>query len=188
MTPSVADELALLRAKGTVKSHATNLSNTGGSLSTPEAEAAALRAKKEQDKLGSIKAKEILTRGGSGYSQEIEHTLNQTGKKKAELEKKNEAKKILSKASGTVFSASAEKKRNNAPTNIDTPGVSTKEEPGLPDAETKKSRTPMKLDAPAEDSELAAKKKEPTPFASAEKKDDHNVLINLTLLPLEYQR
>ena len=175
MTPKVADELAELRSKGTVKSHAINLTKTGGSLSTPEAEAAALRAKKEQDKLGSIKAKEILTRGGSGYSQEIEHTLNQTGKKKAELEKKNEAKKILSKASGTVFSASAEKKRNNAPTNIDTPGVSTKEEPGLPDAEKKKSSTPMKLDAPAEDSELAAKKKEPTPFASAEKNDDHNV-------------
>ncbi|KAL3777574.1 hypothetical protein ACHAW5_008593 [Stephanodiscus triporus] len=131
--PTVADELAALRAKGSVKARATNLESCGGGiLSTPEAEDAALRAKREIDKLGNIKAKEILTRGsqgaaeasaaraaelaamrkvdierkaeaseilkkgGSGYSREVEHTLNQTGKKKAEWEKKNEAKKLLS--------------------------------------------------------------------------------------------
>jgi nascent polypeptide-associated complex subunit alpha len=134
--PTVADELAALRAHGSVKAHATSLtektsSGGGAALSTPEAEEAALRAKRESDKLENVRAKEFLSRGsqgaaeasaaraaqlaamrredmerkaeaseilkkgGSGYSREVEQALNQTGKKKAEWEKKNEAKKIL---------------------------------------------------------------------------------------------
>eukprot|EP00578_Thalassiosira_sp_NH16_P026303 CAMPEP_0181102118 /NCGR_PEP_ID=MMETSP1071-20121207/14136_1 /TAXON_ID=35127 /ORGANISM="Thalassiosira sp., Strain NH16" /LENGTH=364 /DNA_ID=CAMNT_0023185053 /DNA_START=56 /DNA_END=1150 /DNA_ORIENTATION=+ len=108
--PNVADELAALRAKGSVKAHATNLKTKGGAtLSTPEAEAAAIKAKRDNDKLGNVKATEILTKGSSagGYSREIEHTLNQTGKKKADWKKKNESRKILSKgASGGVASVS----------------------------------------------------------------------------------
>lgn len=94
--PSVADELAALRAKGGVKARAAGIGK--GSLSTPEAEAAALRAKKDKDKFGKANAKEILSKGGSGStSQELEHTLQQNAKKKALQDKTKTAKEILSK-------------------------------------------------------------------------------------------
>ncbi len=94
--PSVADELAALRAKGGVKARAAGIGK--GSLSTPEAEAAALKAKKDKDKLQAANAKEILSKGGSGStSQELEHTLEQNAKKKALQDKTKTAKEILSK-------------------------------------------------------------------------------------------
>jgi len=133
--PTVADELAALRAKGSVKARATNLTEKasgrgGAALSTPEAEEAALRAKRESDKREYVLAREILSRGskgaaeassahaghlaaarreglerkaeaseilkkgGSGYSREVEQAMNQTGMKKAEWEKRNEARKL----------------------------------------------------------------------------------------------
>lgn len=103
--PSVADELAALRAGGGVKARAAGLEN-GAGLSTPEAEEAALKAKREQDKLGNAKAREILSKGGSGASsQELEHSLQQKAKKKAEQDKINEAKKSLSKGGSSYVAA-----------------------------------------------------------------------------------
>lgn len=98
---SVADELAALRAKGGgVKARAAGL-NKGACLSTPEAEAAALKAKREQDKLGKASAKEILSKGGSGAaSQELEHSLQQKAKKKAEQDKSKSTKEMLSRGGG----------------------------------------------------------------------------------------
>ncbi|KAL7535977.1 hypothetical protein ACHAXR_007508 [Thalassiosira sp. AJA248-18] len=161
----IADELAALRAKGSVKARATGLASKGGAaLSTPEAEAAALKAKKENDKLGSIKAKEILNKGShasaqasadkaaefnalkkaelekkaqasenlkkggsaGGYSQEMEHTLNQTGKKKAELEKKNETKRAM--ASGSKGGG----KKGGKTTTPPAPQAGKKEDDGKP--------------------------------------------------------
>lgn len=145
----VADELAALRAKGSVKARASGLANKGGkALSTPEAEAAGLQAKKDNAKLGKVKAKEILNKGsktaaqaeaaavsklnvkkankekeaeaskilqkggsGSGYSQEMEHSLNQTGKKKAEREKKVQTQKGMANQAKTKAAAAA----NDAP-------------------------------------------------------------------------
>lgn len=105
--PSVADELAALRAGGGVKARAAGLEN-GAGLSTPEAEEAALKAKREKDKLGKANAREILSKGGSGASsQELEHSLQQKAKKKAEKDKINEAKKSLSKGSSYVAAPNA---------------------------------------------------------------------------------
>jgi len=96
--PNVADELAAL-PKGSVKARATNLTASGGAaLSTPEAEAAALKAKSAKDKLGKIKAKEILNKGSSGAAQASHEQAAQfTAKKKEDLEKKAEASEILKK-------------------------------------------------------------------------------------------
>jgi len=107
--PSVADELAALRAKeGGVKARAAGL-NKGAGLSTPEAEEAALKAKKEQDKLGKASAKEILSKGGSGAaSQELEHSLQQKAKKKAEQDKTKSAKEMLSKGGSGVVNQEME--------------------------------------------------------------------------------
>lgn len=55
----VSDELAALRAKGTVKKNAADISSKSPrnlTLSTPEAEEAALRAKKERDKAKKVSA------------------------------------------------------------------------------------------------------------------------------------
>eukprot|EP00985_Skeletonema_marinoi_P010013 scaffold4712_cov137-Skeletonema_marinoi.AAC.16 len=105
--PSVADELAALRAGGGVKARAAGL-DKGAGLSTPEAEEAALKAKREQDKLGKASAREILSKGGSGAaSQELEHSLQQKAKKKAEQDKINEARKSLSKGSSYAASTSS---------------------------------------------------------------------------------
>eukprot|EP00970_Alexandrium_tamarense_P009692 scaffold1942_cov197-Alexandrium_tamarense.AAC.24 len=125
----VSDELAALRAKGTVKKNAADISSKSPrnlTLSTPEAEEAALRAKKERDKAKKVsaygvgrymwlgtydelivvlvfmaEAQEGLRKNTGAASAELEHSLSQRGKKKEDLEKKNEAKIILSKgASG----------------------------------------------------------------------------------------
>jgi nascent polypeptide-associated complex subunit alpha len=114
--PSVADELAALRAKeGGVKARAAGL-DKGAGLSTPEAEEAALKAKKEQDKLGKASAKEILSKGGSGAaSQELEHSLQQKAKKKAEQEKINEAKKSLSKGGSSYTKAAKGAEETTSP-------------------------------------------------------------------------
>ena len=89
---SIAAELAALRKRGTVKSHASNLAATGGALSTPDAEKEAIEALKKQDLEKKAQAAELLKKGGSAYSQQEEHAMSQTGKKKAEWEKKNETK------------------------------------------------------------------------------------------------
>jgi len=101
--PSVADELAALRAGGGVKARKAGLEKGSGPLSTPEAEEAALKAKREQDKLGKASAKENLTKWASAAaSQELEHSLQQAAKKKAEQDKVKETKKALSKVSNYV--------------------------------------------------------------------------------------
>ncbi|KAK1742069.1 nascent polypeptide-associated complex subunit alpha [Skeletonema marinoi] len=113
--PSVADELAALRAGGGVKARAAGL-DKGAGLSTPEAEEAALKAKREQDKLGKASAREILSKGGSGAaSQELEHSLQQKAKKKAEQDKINEARKSLSKGSSYAASTSPDAPAPQAP-------------------------------------------------------------------------
>jgi len=66
------------------------VSNAAAQAST--AHAAQLTAKKREDLVKKAQASDILKKGGSagGYSQVMEHTLSQTGKKKAEWERKNE--------------------------------------------------------------------------------------------------
>lgn len=96
----VADELAALRKKGSVKSLSKSVSGSGAALSTPDAEDAKLRAKKENDKLGKSKAKEILNKGSKGAA-EASHAqaAEFTAKKKQDLEKKAQASEILSRGS-----------------------------------------------------------------------------------------
>eukprot|EP01082_Thalassiosira_pseudonana_P014702 g13442.t1 g13442 contig8:686425-687579(+) len=104
----VSDELAALRAKGTVKKNAADISSKSPrnlTLSTPEAEEAALRAKKERDKAKKAEAQEGLRKNTGAASAELEHSLSQRGKKKEDLEKKNEAKIILSKGATKETSA-----------------------------------------------------------------------------------
>mmetsp|Transcript_32152 Transcript_32152/g.59383 ORF Transcript_32152/g.59383 Transcript_32152/m.59383 type:complete len:248 (-) Transcript_32152:456-1199(-) len=89
--PSVADELAALRAKGSVKAHATNFQG-GAALSTPEAEAAALKAQLEHEKLGNTTAKKFLNKGSKGAAQaSADQAAQFTAKKKEDLEKKAQA-------------------------------------------------------------------------------------------------
>jgi len=153
--PNVADELAALRAKGSVKTHASNLKD--GTLSTPEAHAAAIKAKRENDKLGNMKAKEIVNKGSHGVSQEMEHSLGQTGKKKAELEKKNEAKKMLNKGGSAESNGKGGKKA--AP---QAQAVSVKKD---------ESKRAPKKEEPAPKKEEPVAKKESTPAAPVETKE-----------------
>lgn len=97
--PNVADELAALRAKGSVKSHASNLAKGGGAaLSTPEAETAAIKAKKDLEKKGSIHAKEILNKGSHSAAQaEAEQAAQFTAQKRDDWEKKAQATANLNK-------------------------------------------------------------------------------------------
>jgi nascent polypeptide-associated complex subunit alpha len=105
---TVADELAALRAKGAVKTHATNLEKDGfAALSTPEAEEAALASARREGLKKKAEASEILKKGGSGYSREMEYTLSQIGRKKEGLEKKAEASEILKKG-GSGYSREVE--------------------------------------------------------------------------------
>jgi len=97
--PNVADELAALRAKGAVGNRAKELAAKGGSaLSTPEAEAAALKAERENEKLGQMKAKETLAKGSNAAAQaSAEKAAEFTAAKKADWEKKAQASEILSR-------------------------------------------------------------------------------------------
>ncbi|KAL3821845.1 hypothetical protein ACHAXA_002598 [Cyclostephanos tholiformis] len=117
--PTVAEELAALRAKGSVKAYANNLTektSSGGfaALSTPEAEEAALRAKRECDKLGSIRAKEILSRGSKGAAEASAAQAAQlAAARREELERKAEASEILKKG-GSGYSRELEYTMNQA--------------------------------------------------------------------------
>lgn len=108
--PNVADELAALRAKGSVKAHASNLTSSGGAvLSTPEAEEAALKAKRNTDridKLGKNEAKKILNKGSNAAASAVHAQAAQfTAKKKEDAEKKAQASEILKKGgTGTGYS------------------------------------------------------------------------------------
>jgi len=102
--PSVADELAALREKGSVKQHASNLSTAGGAaLSTPEAEEAVITAIREKTNAGNKQATEILKKGGSGgMSQELEHSLVQNERRKMYQKKKQESVRYLNKGASGV--------------------------------------------------------------------------------------
>lgn len=105
--PSVADELAALRAGGSVKKRSTALGGAA-SLSTPEAEAAALKAKRDNARVGDKKAKEILARGSNaGAAATLAHATGLTAKKKADAERKAEASEML-KAGGSAGGYSQE--------------------------------------------------------------------------------
>lgn len=90
--PSVADELAALRAGGGVKARKAGLEKGTGPLSTPEAEERALKEKREKEKLGKAIAKE---------------TINKWGTTAASQERaKMQTKKSLSKVSSSYVPAS----------------------------------------------------------------------------------
>ncbi|KAL7545235.1 hypothetical protein ACHAWF_008590 [Thalassiosira exigua] len=99
--PSVADELAALRARGSVKAHATDLTEKtstgrGAALSTPEAEEAAIKAKREKDKVGKVAAREILNKGSNSAAQAShERSAEFTAQRREELEKKAQASELL---------------------------------------------------------------------------------------------
>mmetsp|Transcript_36565 Transcript_36565/g.64084 ORF Transcript_36565/g.64084 Transcript_36565/m.64084 type:complete len:409 (-) Transcript_36565:199-1425(-) len=175
----VAEELAALRNRGSVKARATHLQG-GAAISTPEAEAAALKAQLEHEKLGNTTAKkflnkgskgaaqasadqaaqftakkkedlekkaqatEMLSKGGSGYSQEMEHALSQTGKKKADWEKKNETKRAMASSSSgsppksvkAVPQAVMADKKSAETVAVETESSVAKEEPAAAPVET----------------------------------------------------
>ena len=96
-----------------MKDRAANLQ--GGALSTPEAEAAALKAEKDAAKAGKLKATEILNKGGQGggMSQELEYSLSQKEKRKQEQKQKDEAKQLLNKGGTVVVDKQEIGKSNN---------------------------------------------------------------------------
>ena len=106
---SVSAELAALRAKGTVRSQAQQLSSMSPrnlTLSTPEAEEAALKAKREKDKQNKVQAMEDLRKNNAGINaQEMEHSMKERGKKREEWSKKREAKEILKKGASSSTAA-----------------------------------------------------------------------------------
>jgi len=180
--PTVAEELAALRARGGVKDRAANLQ--GGALSTPEAEAAALKAKKDAAKAGKQKATEILNKGGQGggMSQELEYSLSQKEKRKQEQKQKDEAKQLLNKG-GTVLvdtqqviGKSNNKRDNSKP-------VATKSAPqeagkGGEKAETVKSpaaKVQVQSSEVKESRPEPAGKSEPATSAAVKEEDDGDV-------------
>ncbi len=96
--PSVADELAALRAGGGVKARKAGLEKGSGPLSTPEAEERVLKETREKEKLGKVIAKETINKWGT--------TAAQRAKKQAEQDKVKETKKSLSKVSSSYVPAS----------------------------------------------------------------------------------
>ncbi|KAL9185006.1 hypothetical protein ACHAXT_002783 [Thalassiosira profunda] len=185
---SVSDELAALRAKGSVKARASNLAQGGGaSLSTPEAEATALRAKKESDRRGKSQAKEILQKGGGGAAA-AEEAAQRTAQRKEELEKKAEASNIL-RTGGSAggysqemehiinqtdkkkreFEKKAETKREMAASTPDRSGsagssikgaAAQKEERNTEETKVAKETTPTNEEPTASKKELGPPKKE----------------------------
>lgn len=178
----LTEELAALRARGGVKDRAANLQ--GGALSTPEAEAAALKAKKDAAKAGKQKATEILNKGGQGggMSQELEYSLSQKEKRKQEQKQKDEAKQLLNKG-GTVLvdtqqviGKSNNKRDNSKP-------VATKSAPqeagkGGEKAETVKSpaaKVQVQSSEVKESRPAPAGKSEPATSAAVKEEDDGDV-------------
>jgi len=99
--PSVADELAALRARSVTKQHAASLESksaeTGSALSTPEAEEAALKAKKECERVGNYSkdAEANLKAGVKDVGLEDEFRMKVGDKKREDVSKKIEAEKNL---------------------------------------------------------------------------------------------
>jgi len=104
--PSVNDELAALRAQGAVRTHAQTLSAKSPrnlTLSTPEAEEAALKAKREADKLKKKEAEERLRKNQAGMGDaSVKHSLEWKGKKKEDMERAKQAREILVKGTATA--------------------------------------------------------------------------------------
>mmetsp|Transcript_7039 Transcript_7039/g.13115 ORF Transcript_7039/g.13115 Transcript_7039/m.13115 type:complete len:466 (+) Transcript_7039:57-1454(+) len=213
--PNVAHELAALRAKGSVRNLSTNLSaKSGSALSTPEAEAAARKAKRENEKAGNIKAKEILAKGSNAaaqvtaardgkvsaqkkqdwerkaqatemmktggskgaISQEMEHSMNQTGKKKAEWEKRNATKREMAI---TGVSAPKSSPKAAAPQSPVAPPASS--EPTVPKTEASASvakEEPVVIetadddDVPKTEASASVVKEEPVVVETADDDDD----------------
>jgi len=145
--PSVADELAALREKGSVKQHASNLSTAGGAaLSTPEAEEAVITAIREKTNAGNKQATEILKKGGSGgMSQELEHSLVQNERRKMYQKKKQESVRYLNKgASGVTETTEAKPQEEKKTEEAEAPKV----EQQKPTAPTSQSSSAPKVTEP----------------------------------------
>ncbi|KAL7512168.1 hypothetical protein ACHAXN_009131 [Cyclotella atomus] len=121
--PSVSDELAALRSKGTVKQHADALkSKSGGALSTPEAEEASLAKLKKEDKVKKAQAEELLRKTNAAGGGLVEEELKKVGDRKKMFEKgRVEAKTLLAKGANSgrvgradVSSGSVEKSEKAA--------------------------------------------------------------------------
>jgi len=94
--PSVAEELAALRAQSLTKAHASKLKDANG-LSTPEQEEAAIKDSFNKTSIGTYSkdAVETLHQGKYVVDQDFQVRLKQSALKKQDMEKKKEAAKNL---------------------------------------------------------------------------------------------
>ena len=127
--PSVSDELAALRSKGTVRQHANVLKSKSGSLSTPEAEEASLAKLKKDDKVKKAEAEELLRKTTSAGGGLVEEELKKVGNMKKKFEQeKIEAKSILSKGAGSETVKTDTKKASDASTVVSPSKAAANEE------------------------------------------------------------
>ena len=174
------EELAALRAKGGVKDRATNLQ--GGTLSTPEAEAAALKAKKDADKAGKQKATEILNKGGQGggMSQELEYSLSQKEKRKQEQKQKDEAKQLLNKGATVVvdkqeISRTNKNRVNSKPVTKSAPQAAEKGEKNTETVKSQAAKVQVQSSELKKSRPEPAGKSEPVASAAPKEEDDDDV-------------
>jgi len=92
--PSVAEELAALRARSITKSHASKLQDANG-LSTPEQQAQALKTSTEKTRMStySKEAAAALKAGSKALDQDMDFKVQQIAQKKVDQQKQREAAK-----------------------------------------------------------------------------------------------
>lgn len=116
-TPDAEKEAIETRLKGDKlgAAKAKELLNKGskGAVQASAAQAAKISAQKKSDLEKKAQAAALLQKGGSAYSQQEEHAFSQTGKKKAEWEKKNATK--MSMATGIGQTKAGKKAARQAP-------------------------------------------------------------------------
>mmetsp|Transcript_8106 Transcript_8106/g.11672 ORF Transcript_8106/g.11672 Transcript_8106/m.11672 type:complete len:357 (-) Transcript_8106:139-1209(-) len=100
--PSVQEELAALRQKGATKKFSEKLQGAGGSLSTPEQEAANLKKKAERERVSNYKKEAVATlnAGTKEIDQDLKFKTAQISQKKQEQAKKKEAESTLHSFAG----------------------------------------------------------------------------------------
>eukprot|EP00522_Entomoneis_paludosa_P001461 CAMPEP_0172465342 /NCGR_PEP_ID=MMETSP1065-20121228/53217_1 /TAXON_ID=265537 /ORGANISM="Amphiprora paludosa, Strain CCMP125" /LENGTH=415 /DNA_ID=CAMNT_0013221845 /DNA_START=133 /DNA_END=1380 /DNA_ORIENTATION=- len=101
--PSVADELAALRAKSSVKAQSSKLQNAAG-LSTPEAEQSALDQAKQKTRRATYtrEASAKLKEGTKAVSQDVDFQMQNIQKKKQDQKAKQEASAQLKQGTKAV--------------------------------------------------------------------------------------
>mmetsp|Transcript_9937 Transcript_9937/g.15314 ORF Transcript_9937/g.15314 Transcript_9937/m.15314 type:complete len:374 (-) Transcript_9937:76-1197(-) len=158
--PSVAEELAALRKKGSTRKFSEKLQSTAGSLSTPEQEEANLKKKAERERVSNYKKEAVATlnAGTKEIDQDLKFKTQQNTQKKQQQAKKKEAETTLHS-----FNSKKEKFVGNATTvapTTTTTYAATKKKNDIPKVKSTEPETTKKQNAVDSNSSKKKEQKE----------------------------